>query len=80
MRIRNIGQKNGLQTLVEGLSVIAAAYYLVGLIAYVAKGVAAFPKGPSYEFFVGAITFPVVLIIYAFVHYLRNKVLKETGE
>jgi uncharacterized membrane-anchored protein len=69
-----------LQTLVEGLSVIAAAYYLVGLIAYVAKGVAAFPKGPSYEFFVGAITFPVVLIIYAFVHYLRNKVLKETGK
>lgn len=69
-----------LQTLVEGLSVIAAAYYLVGLIAYVAKGVAAFPKGPSYELFVGAITLPVVLIIYAFVHYLRNKVLKETGK
>jgi len=69
-----------LQTLVEGLSVIAAAYYLVGLIAYVAKGVAAFPKGPSYELFVGAITFPVVLIIYAFVQYLRNKVLKETGK
>jgi uncharacterized membrane-anchored protein len=69
-----------LQTLVEGLSVIAAAYYLIGLVAYVTKGVAAYPKGISSEIFVGAVTLPIVLIIYAFVRYLRHRVLKESGE
>jgi uncharacterized membrane-anchored protein len=69
-----------LQTLVEGLSVIAAAYYLVGLIGYIAKGVVAFPSGSKSDLFVGAVTLPVILIIYLFVRYLRNKVLKETEE
>ncbi len=69
-----------LQTLVEGLSVIAAAYYLVGLIGYISKGVSAFPSGSKSEIFVGAITLPVVLLIYLFVRYLRHKVLKETEE
>ncbi len=66
-----------LQTLVEGLSVIAAAYYLIGLIAYVAKGVAAYPSGSLAELFVGAITLPVILAIYLLVRHLRNKVLKD---
>jgi uncharacterized membrane-anchored protein len=69
-----------LQTLVEGLSVIAAAYYLVGLIGYISKGVSAFPSGSKSEIFVGAVTLPVVLLIYAFVRHLRHKVLKETEE
>ena len=67
-----------LQTLVEGLSVIAAAYYLVGLIAYVSKSIAAFPSGSKGDLFIGAITLPVVLLIYLFVRHLRHKVLKET--
>lgn len=67
-----------LQTLVEGLSVIAAAYYLVGLIGYISKGAAAFPSGSKSEIFVGAVTLPVVLLIYVFVRYLRHKVLSET--
>lgn len=67
-----------LQTLVEGLSVIAAAYYLIGLIAYVAKGIAALPSGPSSEIFIGAITLPIILLIFLFVQRLRHKVLKET--
>jgi uncharacterized membrane-anchored protein len=69
-----------LQTLVEGLSVIAAAYYLVGLIAYMTKGVAATKGGSSSEIIVGAVTLPVVLLIYLFVNRLRHKVLKESGE
>jgi uncharacterized membrane-anchored protein len=69
-----------LQTLVEGLSVIAAAYYLVGLIGYISKGVAAYPAGSKSEMFVGAVTLPVVLLIYVFVRHLRHKVLKETEE
>ena len=68
-----------LQTLVESLSIIAAAYYLVGLIAYVVKGAAALSTGAWYEVFVGAITLPVVLLIYGLVHVLRNRVLKETA-
>jgi uncharacterized membrane-anchored protein len=67
-----------LQTLVEGLSVLAAAYYLIGLIAYMSKGVSALSSGWQSDLFVGAITLPVVLLIYLFVRYLRNKVLKET--
>jgi uncharacterized membrane-anchored protein len=69
-----------LQTLVEGLSVIAAAYYLVGLIAYMTKGVAAMQGGSRSEVIVGAVTLPVVLLIYLFVNRLRHKVLKESGE
>jgi uncharacterized membrane-anchored protein len=69
-----------LQTLVEGLSVIAAAYYLVGLIAYMTKGVAAFTSGSRSDVLVGAITLPVILLIYLLVNRLRHKVLKETGE
>ena len=69
-----------LQTLVEGLSVIAAAYYLVGIIAYMTKGVAATKSGSNSEIFVGAVTLPVVLLIYLFVNRLRHKVLKESGE
>jgi uncharacterized membrane-anchored protein len=70
-----------LQTLVEGLSVIAAAYYLVGLIAYMTKGGAAALKGgAATDMTIGAVTVPVVLLIYLFVSRLRHKVLMETGE
>jgi uncharacterized membrane-anchored protein len=69
-----------LQTLVEGLSVIAAAYYLISLIAYAVKGVAAYPSGPMSDLFVGAITLPVILLIYLLVRRLRNKVLQENDE
>lgn len=68
-----------LQTLVEGLSVIAAAYYLVGLIAYMTEGVAATKSGSISEMFVGAVTLPIVLLIYLFVNRLRHKVLMESG-
>ena len=67
-----------LQTLVEGLSVIAAAYYLIGLTAYIVKGVSAYPSGFSSEVLIGAITVPIILLIYALVRRLRYKVLKET--
>lgn len=69
-----------LQTLVEGLSVIAAAYYLIGLIAFIAKGVAAFSSGSRTEIFIGAITLPIILLIYLFVRHLRHKVLNESGK
>lgn len=66
-----------LQTLVEGLSVIAAAYYLVGLIGYLVKGISAVQKGYLPEIIMGALTIPVILVIWLFVHHLRGKVLQE---
>jgi uncharacterized membrane-anchored protein len=69
-----------LQTLIEGLSVIAAAYYLGGLIAYMTKGLAALSSGSRSEIFRGAVKLPVILLIYLLVNRLRHKVLKETGE
>jgi uncharacterized membrane-anchored protein len=69
-----------LQTLVEGLSVIAAGYYLVGLIAYVAKGVSATRAGSPSDIFLAVITLPVILVIYLFVRHLRHKVLRESDE
>lgn len=68
-----------LQTLVEGLSVIAAAYYMVGLIAFVAKGAGAARGGWSAETLIGIVTLPVIVLIYLLVRRLRHKVLKENG-
>ncbi|MGB7373945.1 DUF3422 family protein [Pontixanthobacter sp.] len=75
---RSIQLQFRLQSLVEGLSVIAAAYYLVGLIAFVVKGVSASSAGISTDVIIGLITFPVILLIYAFVHRTRGTVLKES--
>lgn len=66
-----------LQTLVESLSIIAAAYYLVGLIAYAIKGAAGLEKGAWVDVAIGATTLPVVLLIYGLVHMLRKRVLSD---
>ncbi len=67
-----------LQTLVEGLSVIAAAYYLIGLLAYLVKGTSAMPGGSWADIVIGAITIPVVLLIYVIGRRMRDRVLSET--
>lgn len=67
-----------LQTLVEGLSIIAAAYYTVGLIAHVIKGIAAIPQGDTVEIIIGTSALPIVFVIYLLVHRLKGSVLKET--
>jgi uncharacterized membrane-anchored protein len=75
---RSIQLQFRLQSLVEGLSVIAAAYYLVGLIAFVVKGTAAWPSGAKTEIIMAAVTLPVIALIYAFVHRSRGTVLKDS--
>ncbi|MDN3644795.1 DUF3422 domain-containing protein [Pontixanthobacter aestiaquae] len=75
---RSIQLQFRLQSLVEGLSVIAAAYYLVGLIGFLIKGVWAWPSGSSADLVIAAVTLPVIGLIYAFVHRTRGTVLKET--
>ncbi len=75
---RSIQLQFRLQSLVEGLSVIAAAYYLVGLIGFLIKGVWAWPTGSTADLMIAAVTLPVIGLIYAFVRRTRGTVLKET--
>lgn len=69
-----------LQTLVEGLSVIAAAYYAVGLIGFLAKGVDGYAHGKFPEMVTGLVTLPVILGIYLLVRHLRHKVVNDNGK
>lgn len=64
-----------LQTLVESLSIIAAAYYLVGLIAFLVKGFAGWPSRDWGSIVVGAVTLPAVLLIYLLLRTIRKRVL-----
>lgn len=76
---RSIQLQFRLQSLVEGLSVIAAAYYLIGLLAFLIKGAAAWPSGSRTDMVVAAATLPVIALIYLFVNRTRGMVLKDTG-
>ncbi len=69
-----------LQHLVEALSVIAASYYAVGLIAFILKGASAFPDWRSIEFALAAITPIVIIAIFVLVSLLRNRFLGETDK
>lgn len=64
-----------LQRLVEGLSVIAASYYLVGLIAFVLKGAAEFPNWNSIEFLLAILTPIVILSIFGLLALMRRQYL-----
>lgn len=75
----SLGIQLRLQSLIEGLSVIAATYYAVGLIAYLVKGGDALDGGFGADAIVGLAVFPVIAAIYFFVRYQRVKIL-ETDE
>ncbi|HEY8565958.1 MAG TPA: DUF3422 domain-containing protein [Beijerinckiaceae bacterium] len=62
---RRVALQLRLQETVEGLSVAAITYYIVGLIAYLAKGASAFGLPFSADAVVGAMI-PVVLLATAF--------------
>lgn len=74
---RSIQLQFRLQSLVEGLSVIAAAYYLVGLIGFMVKGSFAWGYGSMSEVIIAAVTLPVIVLIYLFVRHTKGVVLKE---
>jgi uncharacterized membrane-anchored protein len=75
---RSIQLQFRLQSLVESLSVIAAAYYLVGLIGYAVKGAAAWPNGSGTEMIIAALTLPAIIVIYLFLHRTKGTALKES--
>jgi len=66
-----------LQQTVEGLSIAAITYYVVGLIGYVAKGFKALGWHVDYEI-VQAISIPVVIVVTAFgIHHVRQAVTRK---
>jgi uncharacterized membrane-anchored protein len=65
-----------LQQTVEGLSIAAITYYVVGLIGYAAKGLKALGLRVDYEV-VQAISIPVVIVLTAFgIHHVRQAVTR----
>lgn len=67
-----------LQQTVESLSVVAISYYLLGLIAYMVKGVAHTPIGKFEVDFVLMVVFvPVVFGVWWAVHIARKKVMSK---
>ncbi len=65
-----------LQQMVESLSVVAISYYLLGLIAYLVKGLAHTPLGTFDVDLVLMIVFvPVVVLVWLAVHMARKKVM-----
>ncbi|MGO9995155.1 MAG: DUF3422 family protein [Steroidobacteraceae bacterium] len=66
-----------LQQTVEGLSIAAITYYVVGLIGYVAKGIKAMGVNVDYEI-VQAVSIPAVVILIAFgIHHVREAVVRN---
>jgi uncharacterized membrane-anchored protein len=65
-----------LQQTVEGLSIAAITYYVVGLIGYLAKGIKALGWSIDYEI-VQAVSIPVVMLLTAFgIHHIRRAVTR----
>ncbi len=67
-----------LQHLVEALSIVAASYYVVGLLAYMLKGAMAFPDGDRFDLLIAVITPLVILSIFLLVSRIRHRFLRET--
>jgi uncharacterized membrane-anchored protein len=65
-----------LQQTVEGLSIAAITYYVVGLIGYIAKGLKAMGFHVDYEL-IQAVSIPVVIVLTAFgIHHVRQAVTR----
>jgi len=66
-----------LQQTVEGLSVVAISYYLMGLLGYVVKGMDDMGLLPiDTEIIMLSLLLPVIVAIWWGVHYLKNIILK----
>ncbi len=64
-----------LQQLVEGLSVVALSYYLIGLLGYALKGSAHVWPGLDAELVLGLLVVPVVALVWLGVHTAKKKLL-----
>lgn len=66
-----------LQHLVEALSIVAASYYAIGLIAYMLKGAKAFPDGDRIDIALAIATPLIVLLFFALVSRIRKRFLRD---
>lgn len=64
-----------MQRLVEGVSVVAISYYVLGLVGHLAKGAEKFAYGFSATLFVAVSTLPVLLIVGIGLHIRHRHVL-----
>jgi uncharacterized membrane-anchored protein len=66
-----------LQETVEGLSIAAITYYIIGLISYLAKSSELLTIGIKPEHIVGLSVVPVALLVYFSVRRIKRRILKE---
>jgi uncharacterized membrane-anchored protein len=76
---RRARQQLRLQQTVEGLSVAAVTYYVVGLLGYAAKGAKAAGLGLDAEITMAA-GIPFVALLVAFAVHKARKVVHQTGK
>ena len=70
-----------LQQTVEGLSVVAISYYLLGLLGYLVKGLAHTPIGKfDVDIVLMALFVPVIGLVWWAVYFARKKVMKSKPE
>ncbi len=74
---RNADMQLRLQRLVEGLSIVAASYYALGIIGYAISGLQPFFPTLDEELVMAALVVPVVLGIYAFVQMAKKRLLNR---
>ena len=64
----------------EGLSVVAISYYLIGIVAKLLEGLSDYLPGMDVKL-VSLISIPVVMgLVWYAVRRLRHKILKSVGE
>ena len=64
-----------MQETVEGLSIAAITYYMVGLISYIAKSIEKAGVPISSELVVGLSVLPTALLVWYIVRRIKKKVL-----
>jgi uncharacterized membrane-anchored protein len=69
-----------LQETVEGLSIAAITYYIVGLIGYLAKSSQMLNAGIKPELIVSFCVVPVALLVYFGVRRIKRRILKEKAD
>lgn len=73
---RSASMQLRLQQLVEGLSVVALSYYLLGLVSYVLKGLERLDHSVDVYAIVAVLTLPVIAATWATLHWVKGRVLR----
>ncbi|MEL7444291.1 MAG: DUF3422 domain-containing protein [Pseudomonadota bacterium] len=75
---RNAAMQLRLQRLVEGLSIVAASYYALGVISYVLGGLSKLVPAIDKDLVLAILVIPVVIGIYAFVQAAKKRLLDNS--